>query len=70
VLANISARAIRERAAYILPVLKPEGALIASGIISEQQPETEEALRKVGFISIDEWPKEDWVTLVCRADSG
>jgi len=70
VLANISARAIRERAAYILPVLKPEGALIASGIISEQQPETEEALRKAGFISIEEWPKEDWVTLVCRADSG
>ncbi len=70
VLANISARAIRERAAYILPVLKPEGALIASGIISEQQPETEEALRKAGFISIEEWPKEDWVTLVCRAGSG
>lgn len=67
VLANISARAIRERAAHILPVLKPEGALIASGIISEQKPETEEALRGAGFTSMEEWPKEDWVTLVCRA---
>jgi ribosomal protein L11 methyltransferase len=66
-LANISARAIRERAAHLLPVLKPEGALIASGIISEQQRETEEALREAGFTSIEEWPKEDWVTLVCRA---
>jgi ribosomal protein L11 methyltransferase len=69
VLANISARAIRERAAHILPVLKPEGALIASGIISDQQPETVEALVKTGFTSIEEWPKEDWVSLVCRASA-
>ena len=67
VLANISARAIRERAAHILPVLKTGGALIASGIINEQQPETEEVLVNAGFTSIEEWPKEDWVTLVCRA---
>jgi ribosomal protein L11 methyltransferase len=66
VVANISARAIRERGTHMLPVLKPAGALVASGVIREQQPETEEALMKAGFGSIEEWPKEDWVTLVCR----
>jgi ribosomal protein L11 methyltransferase len=70
VLANISARAIRERAAHILPVLKPEGTLIASGIISEQHPETAEALLKTGFTYIEEWPREDWVTIVCRVGPG
>jgi ribosomal protein L11 methyltransferase len=66
VVANISARAIRERAAHIRPVLKPTGALIASGIIDQQQGETQEALVQAGFSQIEPWPKEDWVTLVCR----
>lgn len=66
VVANISARAIREHAPHILPVLQPGGALIASGIINQQQPETLEALKTAGFSAIEEWPREDWVTLVCR----
>ena len=67
VVGNISARAIRERACHIFPVLNAQGALVASGIIREQQPDTEQALRRAGFVSLEEWPKEDWVTFVCRS---
>ncbi|MFQ6027437.1 MAG: 50S ribosomal protein L11 methyltransferase [Dehalococcoidia bacterium] len=66
VLANISARAIRERAKDILPVLKPQGCLVASGIIHEQHQEAQEALERAGFASIEVWPREDWISLVCR----
>jgi ribosomal protein L11 methyltransferase len=66
VVANISSRAIRERAAHILPVLRPQGALIASGIIKDQYQETEAALLAAGLTSIEVWPLEDWATLVCQ----
>lgn len=66
IVANISSRAIRERAPLILPVLRPTGAFIASGIIKEQCQETEEALLAAGFTSLEVWPLEDWTTLVCR----
>ena len=66
VLANISARGIRERAPDILPTLKPEGMLVASGIIEEQYPETEQALLAAGYRDIKVWPREDWVTLTCK----
>ena len=66
VVANISSRGIRERASDILPVLKPEGLLVASGIIDEQLPETEEALLKAGYTGLQFWPREDWVTISCR----
>ena len=69
IVANISSRAIRERGAHMLPLLNPQGALIASGIINDQAQETEEALEQAGFIVQNTWPKDDWVTLVCRASS-
>lgn len=65
-LANISARAVRESAPSILPTLKPGGKLIASGIIQDQYPEVRTALAELGFSPIEEWPREDWVTLVCH----
>jgi ribosomal protein L11 methyltransferase len=65
-LANISARAVRERAPSILPTLKLGGKLIASGIIQDQYPEVRTALAELGFSPIEEWPREDWVTLVCH----
>ena len=66
-LANISARGVRERAADLRNALRPDGVLIASGIIQEQHQETEQALRQAGFACIEVWPKEDWITLACRA---
>ena len=66
VVANISSRGVRERAPDILPALKPKGILIASGIIDEQHEETESALRQAGFTAIEAWPREDWVSLICR----
>jgi ribosomal protein L11 methyltransferase len=64
--ANISARAVKERAASILEALKPGGRLIASGIIQDQAPEVRAALLEAGFSAIEDWPREDWTTLVCR----
>ena len=64
-LANISARVIKERAGSLLPVLGPEGRLIASGIIDEQRAVAEEALVEVGFVIEEVCQREDWVTLIC-----
>ncbi|MDA0734046.1 MAG: 50S ribosomal protein L11 methyltransferase [Chloroflexi bacterium] len=69
IMANISSRAIRERGAHMLPLLNDQGALIASGIINDQAQETEEALEQAGFVVQNTWPKDDWVTLVCRPNS-
>ena len=66
VLANISARAIAERAESIYPILKGEGHLIASGIISDQRHTAETGLKNAGFNMVEACIKEDWVTLICR----
>jgi ribosomal protein L11 methyltransferase len=66
VVANISSRGIRERAPDLLPALKPDGTLVASGIIDEQIPDTREALLKAGFAHLEFWPREDWVTISCK----
>lgn len=64
--ANISARAVGDRAAAIYALLKPEGVFIGSGIIHGQHQEAESAIRKAGFASIEVRQKEDWIALVCR----
>jgi len=66
VLANISARAIAERAESIYPILKPDGYLIASGIICDQRDSAEIGLINAGFKIAEIYTKEDWVTLICR----
>ncbi len=66
-LANISARAIKERAESLLPVLGPAGKLIASGIIDEHRPVAEEALLEAGFVIEEVCQREDWVTLICSS---
>ena len=65
-IANISARAIRERAHHIFSVLSDSGTFIASGITREQIIETKSELKTAGFKNIEENPREDWVTLVCK----
>ncbi|MBM3942207.1 MAG: 50S ribosomal protein L11 methyltransferase [SAR202 cluster bacterium] len=66
VVANISARAVQERAPFILPVLKPGGSLVASGIIQDQEQGVHDALAALGFAPIERRPREDWVSLVGR----
>ena len=69
-LANISQRAICERAAFLVPALKPGGFFVASGFLQTQAPEVEQTLEGLGMIVVEEWPREDWVTLVFRAAQG
>ena len=64
--ANISARGIRERAWAVLTALKPGGTLVASGIIDEQSAETAAALARDGYVDIQVWPREDWVTFTAK----
>ena len=65
--ANISARAIQERAPFIAPTLKPSGVLIASGIMLQQRDDVENALTPLGFSLEKTWPREEWITLAYRA---
>ena len=67
VAANISARAVAERAPFIAPTLKPGGMLIASGIMFDQQAGVEEALTSLDLRLEKTWSKDDWVTLGYRA---
>ena len=64
--ANISARAVGERAEAVRASLKPEGVFIGSGIIYEQRHEAEAAIRQAGFTSIEARQREDWTALICR----
>ena len=66
VLANISQRAICERAPYLAPALKPGGVFIASGFLQTQAPDVVQALGELDIPVIEEWPREDWVTLVFK----
>ena len=68
VLANISARAISERAESLRPILKPGGYLVASGIISDQRDTAEAGLKNSGFAILEASIREDWGTLICSPD--
>ena len=65
--ANISARALGERAPFILPALTSEGCLVASGIMNNQRQEVHDALTQLGFSLTKEWPRDEWITLAYRA---
>ena len=69
VVANISARAIRDRAPFICSTLSAQGVLIASGMIRGQEIEVVGTLQELGYSLIQEWYQEDWVTLAFRPDS-
>ena len=64
VLANISQRAICERAPFLVPALKQGGVFIASGFLQTQASDVVQTLEELGMKLIEEWPREDWVTLV------
>ena len=69
VVANISARAVGERAPQILPTLIPGGYLIASGLMETQREDVHTILVDLGFTLTHEWPREEWVTLGYRSPS-
>ena len=63
--ANISAKAVRERAPFILSALKQEGLLIAGGMMATQRQEVYDTLSDLGLSQIEVISREDWVTLIC-----
>ncbi len=67
--ANISARGVVDRCPFILTALKPGALFIASGLLNTQKQEVAVALEPLGFSLINEWPQEDWVTLLYKAPS-
>jgi ribosomal protein L11 methyltransferase len=67
--ANISARAVGERAPQILPTLVPGGYLIASGLMQTQREDVHTILVDLGFTLTHEWPQDEWVSLGYRSPS-
>ena len=67
VVANISQRAICERAPFIVPSLKSQGAFVASGFLNEQKEMVVESMSALDMRLIDDCPREEWTTLVFRA---
>lgn len=65
--ANISARGVADRAPFILPALRPNGMLIASGLLATQRPEVDHAALALGLTPELEWPRDEWLTLGYRA---
>ena len=67
VVANISARAVGERAPFIAPTLRPGGMLIASGIMIEQQAGVKETLTGLDLTLETTWPRDEWISLGYRS---
>lgn len=68
--ANISARGVADRSAFIHRALRPGGMLVASGLLASQRPEVDDAVLDLGFTPELEWPREEWLTLGYRAPAG
>jgi ribosomal protein L11 methyltransferase len=66
VLANLTADEIIPLAADFARVVKPQGALIVSGILREQGDEVKDALEKQSFKVIEEKPDGEWITFALR----
>ena len=66
--ANISARAIRERASHIMETLAPGGHLIASGFMSDQRQEVHDALNELRLTLTQEWSQGEWTTQAYKMD--
>lgn len=67
--ANISGRAIRDRAPFLVSTLRAQGILVASGMLNTQAQEVSETLSGLGCTLVQEWPREEWVTLAFRVES-
>jgi ribosomal protein L11 methyltransferase len=63
VLANLIAGVLIEHAATLAAELVPGGTLIASGIFTDRDAETQRALERGGFRILSRWHETDWVAL-------
>jgi ribosomal protein L11 methyltransferase len=66
VLANLTADVIIPLSPEFPQVLKPQGALIASGILGEQTDEVRAALESQNLGVIDMKPDGEWMTMALR----
>ncbi len=62
--ANISSKTVQEMAGPLRDVLKPNGTLIASGIVQRQEEEARSAVTRAGFRHLETILVDDWVTLL------
>jgi ribosomal protein L11 methyltransferase len=66
ILANISARVLADLATELCKAMKPEGWLVASGMLDEQQAQVERAFAAAGLDVREALLDDDWVTLLAR----
>ncbi len=66
IVANIIARVLAALAHDMVACLKPDGILIASGIIAEREREVAEAFAAAGLAPLERKQEGDWVALVYR----
>ena len=64
VVANISARVIQEKACHVWEAMRPQGTLVASGIIRRQAGEVVRALEEAAFVNISLNYLDDWTAIV------
>jgi ribosomal protein L11 methyltransferase len=64
--ANIIARVLSALAADMAGALKPNGVLIASGIIADREHEVVAAFAEAGLVPLERRQEGDWVALVYR----
>jgi ribosomal protein L11 methyltransferase len=69
VLANLTADVIVPLAPEFPQVLKPQGVLIVSGILSEQADDVRAALQSHNLSVIETKPDGEWVTMALRRES-
>ena len=68
--ANISARAVCDRAQFIVSSLRESGILVASGMMKDQSQQVLDTLSQMGCSVMQEWSREDWVTVAFRPPQG
>ena len=64
--ANISAKVLVELAGDLVETLKPDGTLVASGVLEERGDEVREAMLAAGFVELETQQTEDWLALCFR----
>ena len=64
--ANISARAVCDRARFIVASLRTSGILVASGMMTDQSQQVLDTLSELGCSVMQEWFLEEWVTVAFR----